>query len=151
VLGLGAAGAAAASQLGPVPPKVLSVVNSGGKQYVPAHHARPSVGKQAAVRDALSGAPWSGCATGISLLRTTNHNPPSGYLVWLVSMHSDQRVLRIGGPKPRPGQGRSSRRAANFFVVAVSAKTGREVEAQDGYSPRLPPWKAAEPSRCKHG
>lgn len=152
VLGVGSAAAAtAASQLGPVSPRVLAVVNSGGTQYLPAHRARPRVRRNAALRHALSNPPWPGCATGISLMRTTSHNRPSGRVVWLVSVHPDKRVLPVGGgPRPGHGHSQSSRHAANFFVVAVSAKTGREVQAQDGYSRKLPPWRAAQPSPCEH-
>lgn len=154
MLGLGGAVAVAATdQLGPVPAKVLKAVNSGGRQYVPAHHARPHVGKEAAVRTALSGrAPWQGCATGISLMHTTDRNRPSGRLVWLISVHPDMRILPIGGgPKRGHDHSRASSHAANFSVVVVSARTGREVEAEDGYSPKLGAWRAAAPSPCEDG
>lgn len=150
-LGLGsAAAAAAASELGPVSQKVLAVLNAGGQQYVHARRARPAVGQEAAVRDALANPPWPGCATGISLMRTTNRNRPSGRLVWLVSVHPTKPVLPAGGG-PRPGNrhGHTSRHAADYFVVVVSARSGREVEAQDGFSAKLATWKKARPSPCE--
>lgn len=150
VLGLGSAAALAAGQLGPVSPKVLAVLNANGKQFVPPHHhARPTVDKQAAVQFALSGAPWRGCATGVSLMRTTKLSEPSapGSLVWLISVHPDRPVGPVSGG---PAHHAHARHVANYFVVAVSAKSGR-FQAQDGHSPKLPPWRPARPSRCQAG
>jgi hypothetical protein len=150
-LGLGSAAvAAAASELGRVPRKVVAVLNEGGKrkQYVPARHARPRVSKNAAVQDALSSAQDRGCATGISLMRTANYNRPAGRLVWLVSIHTNKRVstsVHGHGAPPTPDH------AANFYIVAVSAKNGRYENGQAGYSRTLPRWKAAEPPGCEDG
>jgi hypothetical protein len=149
-LALGSAAAAtAASQLGPVSPKVLAILNANGKQFVAAHHAHPKVGKEMAAQDALSSAPWRACATGISLMRTTKQSEPSapGSLTWLVSVHPNKRIGPVsGGPAHH-----TARHAANYFVVAVSAKSGRFVQAQDGYSRRLPQWTPAKRSPCEGG
>lgn len=129
---------------------MLAVVNANGKQFVPARHARPQVGKNAAVDDALSSAPWRACATGISLMRTTKQSEPSApdSVVWLVSLHPNKRV---GPGSGGPAHHAHSRRAATYFVVAVSAKSGRFVQAQDGYSRKLPSWTPAKPSPCEEG
>ena len=153
-LGLGsAAAAAAASQLGRVSRKVVAVLNQGGKrkEYVPARHARPHVGENAAVRDAVSSeyhTGFRGCATGISLMRTTNNNRPAGRLVWLVSIHTDKRVstsVHGHGSPPTPDH------AANFLVVAISTKNGRYEQGQFGYSRKLPRWRRAKPPGCEDG
>jgi hypothetical protein len=154
VLGIGTTLAdATSSQPGPVAPKVLAALNAGGSQFVTVRHGRSPISQQAAIRHALSAAPWRGCADGISLLRTMKRSTPStpGTRVWLVSVHPTHRVLAAGGgPAHRP---RSSRHghAANYFVVAVTANQGRYVEAQAGYSRSLPRWTASQPARCSNG
>jgi hypothetical protein len=138
--------AAIASAFRPVSRKVLAAVNAAGEQFVLAPHGRPGIPKRIAVHDAVvASAPWRGCATGISLARTTKRSQPSaaGTLVWLVSIHATERVGPAGGgPAPIPGLPTTVQkpRAANYFLVAVNAADGRFVEAQDGYSPRLPRW-----------
>src|SRR4051794_30088671 len=113
-----AAVAVAASGLGPVPRKVLAVVNANGKQYSRAHHVRTRVMSQrAAVHGALSSAPWRGCATGISLMRTTKQSEPSapGSLIWLVSVHPNRRGWGAGGGAGPPPRGPP----AKYFLLGV--------------------------------
>jgi hypothetical protein len=151
LLALGTAVAAEASgQPGPVSPKVLAALNAGGKEFVPVRHGRSSISQKAAIGHALSAAPWRGCADGISLLRTTERSTPSaaGTRVWLVSVHPTRRVMTAGGG---PAHRSRSSRAANYFVVAVTADHGRYVAAQDGYARRLPHWTRSRPMRCVEG
>ena len=134
----------AVADLGPVPPKVLVAENTAGKAFILAPHGHATISKSQAVSDALRKAPWSACATGISLARVDRKRFPSngGKLVWLVSVHANERVEPIGPPTVKHVQ------PANFFLVAVSARTGRFILASDGHSRKLPPWKKAAPSGC---
>jgi hypothetical protein len=130
---------AAAARLPPVSSKVLAAVNEGGDAFFLVHGGRPRVSEKKAIRDASRDQPW-GRAIGISLARTTGSRSRHE-LVWLVSFHPNHPVGRVGG-KPIPGELSNQPPFANYFVVAVSAKTGKFVEGDDGYSPLLPPWTA---------
>src|SRR5579863_1104527 len=114
-----AATAVAGTQVGPVSPKVLAVVNARGKEFVLAHHARSAISRRQAIKDAIAKAPWGGCVTGISLARTTDRSQPSdpGTLIWLASIHPSRRVGPIsGGPKPHRQRRLGGRPTANYFV-----------------------------------
>lgn len=135
--------------LGPVPRKVLVAL---GMKFTPARHARPNVHKQAGVHDALSTAPWPGCATGISLVRTEpSRRVPRGTLVWLVSIHPNNRVGPTSGGPPRHGpRARGHRLTANYAAVVVDARHGSFVESEDGYTKQLPPWRPLPPRGCEY-
>jgi hypothetical protein len=138
-------GAMTSGTLGPVPRDVRAGL---GTKFNPAPHAHPKVHKRAAVRDALSTAPWPGCATGISLVRTEpTHRKPRGSLVWLVSIHPNSRLGPIGGPHGARDSGH--RLTANFAAVVVDAGDGRFVESEDGYTKQLPPWRPSPPRGCQ--
>jgi hypothetical protein len=136
----------ASGKLGPVPKNVLAALRT---KFIPAPHARRKIHEQAAVHDALSTAPWPGCATGISLVRTEpSHRRPRGSLVWLVSIHPNSRVGPISGG-PRGERGSGHRLTANFAAVVVDAGDGRFVESEDGYTKQLPPWRPSPPRGCQ--
>lgn len=150
IAGLSAAAPAVAVRgLGPVPEQIVAVLDAQGTQFT-AVQGRPRVGKRVAVRVALSAAPWAGCATGISLMRTMRRSKPSAPrgLVWLVSMYSDSRVSPRGGPPHGHAGSSSHREVANYFAVVVDARHGRYVDAQDGYTPTLPRWTTVQPPHC---
>ena len=125
---------------GPVPSGVLRAVNALGAQFMLAPRGQPRVSRREAISNAIGDAPWFGYATGISLARTTKRSEPStpGTLVWLVSIHPFEAVGPVSnGPAQ---QGRAVPRhvpAASWFVVAISARTARFVEAQDGSYPHV--------------
>jgi hypothetical protein len=149
-IGLSAAApAVAVRELGPVPEQIVAVLDAQGTQFT-AVQGRPRVGKRAAVRVALSAAPWPGCATGISLMRTMRRSKPSAPrgLVWLVSMYSNSRVSPRGGPPHDYAGSSSHREVANYFAVVVDARHGRYVDAQDGYTRTLPRWTTVQPPHC---
>lgn len=97
------------------------------------------VSRKAAIKDAIADAPWSGAATGISLVIAVIDPNRRSSLAWLVSIRPRARVYRVGGSAPtrKTAGSTSPGPAANYFVVAISARTGRFITASDGYSPSL--------------
>lgn len=135
------------TELGPVLREVFAAL---GTKFFPARGARPKIHKQAAVHDALSTAPWPGCATGISLVRTEpTRRVPRGSLVWLVSMHPSSRIGPDSGPVPHGWRGSGHQLTVNFAVVVIDAHTGRFVESEDGYSNQLPAWRRLPSPGCQ--
>lgn len=135
---------------GPVARKVLAAVNVGGIEFVPIRARRTRLSKRAAVRDAVRLAPWRGSATGVSLARTTRLSEPTapGTMVWVVSIRPRQRVAPVGGGPA--GRAVTQPVDANYFVVAVSARTARLVIALDGYRPLLgPPSHSTGAPKCR--
>jgi hypothetical protein len=79
-----------------------------------------------------------GPATGISLARTTTTTRAirPGTVVWLVSL--DPKIQpRLPGKKPPDHQPVRRAHRMNYFVVAVDAYSGRILESQGGYDPKL--------------
>jgi hypothetical protein len=121
-------------RVGPVPHRLLGVLNSSGPavfQLVEAQTS-PKVARTAAIRDALRDASWHPVsATGVSLVRFAHRAAkiPAHTLAWLVSLKPRKPVY--DGTKTSPGF------AANYFVVIIGARHGRFLGSADGYSPAL--------------
>ena len=141
--GLAASGAATTSRVGPVSRRLLRFLNATGPAAfrLAAGRTTAKVTKPSALKDALRHARWRpAAATGISLVRLEHRtgNIPAGTLAWLVSV------------KPRAPVYDSRRLpAANYFVVVISARNGRLLGDEDGYSRGLDPrgrasWATAE-------
>jgi hypothetical protein len=127
---------------GPVPPAVISALNSAGTLFrLASPGAHPRISKRAAIRDALREAPWRHvAATGISLIRLAQGaaGAPVGSLGWLVSFEPVSTVG--GGPAPTGSTpaGAQTSPAADFFVVAVTASKGHFIAAAHAYASPMP-------------
>jgi hypothetical protein len=126
-------GGGMSKRAGPVPHRLLAVLNSSGPAAFKLVDATsPKGAKTAAIRDALRDASWHPLrATGVSLVRFAHRaaNIPRHELAWLVSLKPRKPVY--DGTKSSPGF------AANYFVVIIGARDGRFLGSADGYSPAL--------------
>jgi hypothetical protein len=125
---------AASSGIGPVSHRLLLFLNSHGPMEFRAAgtRARARITRAVAIKDALHDARWhTASISGISLVRFAHRTGdiPAGTLGWLANVRPREPIYDGGKASPEP--------AGNYFVVAIRARDGRFLAAEDGYSAAL--------------